>query len=107
LTPALDRLVGSSACSCAERVLVQVHRIIAMARKHQAFVEFTSLEESERMLTCSVNEPIRVGTRYLIAQYSNKPEISTPSRDPGGRIIIAPAVAKKLCRNIAPIPYLG
>ena len=53
-------------------MLVQVHRIIAIARKHQTLVEFTSLEESERMLTCPVNEP-----RYLIAPYSNKPEIST------------------------------
>ena len=67
-----------------------------MARKHQAFVEFTSLEESERMLTCSVNEPIRVGTRYLIAQYSNKPEISTPSRDAGGRLIAGPAGVYRL-----------
>ena len=93
----------------AAHVCAQVHRIIAMARKHQAFVEFTTLEESERMLTCSVNEPIRVGTRYLIAQYSNKPEISTPPRDVVGRLIALPdpSVVLPFCTHMTSAPCIS
>ena len=56
----------------------EVKRMIYMSRKHQAFVEFSTLEESRRMLEFSLREPIRLGTRVIICQYSNKSEITTP-----------------------------
>ena len=58
-----------------------VHRILHISRKHQAFVEFKSFEESAHMLQQSQTNPIRLGTRFIIAQYSNKPEITTSERD--------------------------
>jgi hypothetical protein len=58
-----------------------VHRILHISRKHQAFVEFKSLEESAHMLQQSQTTPIRLGTRFISAQYSNKPEISTSERE--------------------------
>eukprot|EP00288_Rhodomonas_lens_P015468 CAMPEP_0177705912 /NCGR_PEP_ID=MMETSP0484_2-20121128/8951_1 /TAXON_ID=354590 /ORGANISM="Rhodomonas lens, Strain RHODO" /LENGTH=95 /DNA_ID=CAMNT_0019217351 /DNA_START=377 /DNA_END=661 /DNA_ORIENTATION=+ len=56
----------------------EVHRVLLLSRKHQAFVEYTSLEESARMLDACETTPMRLGTRVLVAQYSNKPEISAP-----------------------------
>jgi len=58
-----------------------VHRILHISRKHQAFVEFKSFEESAHMLQQSQTNPIRLGTRFIIAQYSNKPEITTSERE--------------------------
>eukprot|EP00286_Rhodomonas_abbreviata_P023653 CAMPEP_0181314790 /NCGR_PEP_ID=MMETSP1101-20121128/15010_1 /TAXON_ID=46948 /ORGANISM="Rhodomonas abbreviata, Strain Caron Lab Isolate" /LENGTH=236 /DNA_ID=CAMNT_0023421915 /DNA_START=483 /DNA_END=1190 /DNA_ORIENTATION=- len=61
----------------------EVHRVLLMSRKHQALVEFNSLEDSARMLESSEASPIRLGTRVLVAQYSNKPEISAPENRDG------------------------
>ncbi len=58
-----------------------VHRILHISRNRQAFVEFKSFEESAHMLQQSQTTPIRLGTRFISAQYSNKPEITTSERE--------------------------
>jgi polypyrimidine tract-binding protein 2 len=72
----LDLRTISEKCSHGEVV-----RVLLLSRKHQGFVEFKSFEDSARMLANCISSPIRLGSRLLIAQYSNKPEIATPQRD--------------------------
>jgi len=73
----LDLKTIAEKCSHGE-----VMRVLLLSRKHQGFVEFKTFEDSARMLENCMRSPIRLGSRVLIAQYSNKPEISTPQRDP-------------------------
>ncbi len=81
-----------------------VNRVLFLSRKQQAFVEFSTIEEAAMMLATCQAQPIRLGTRYvckeisrdknllttwvhrnLIAQFSNKQEITIPVSDPNSR----------------------
>jgi hypothetical protein len=85
-----------------------VNRVLFLSRKQQAFVEFSTIEEAAMMLATCQAQPIRLGTRYLyivvylkgylwvllliklvfrnlIAQFSNKQEITIPVSDPSSR----------------------
>jgi len=59
-----------------------VNRVLFLSKKQQAFVEFMTFEEATLMLAHTQAQPIRLGTRTVIAQYSNKQEITIPVRPP-------------------------